>query len=268
MSTTPDIPMKIVLIGSGNLATNIAVALIQRGYSIVDIYSRTLQSAKALALKIEAPHYTDNIKNIYPKADLYLFAVSDSAISELATQMPETTGIWTHTSGSTSMEVLQKVHYAVGVLYPLQTFSKADIVNFQETPIFVEADSDSTQRALLDLAKKLSERVFLLSSSERRYLHLAAVFACNFVNGMYTIAADILQRHDIDFQAILPLIDKTAQKVHYIPPLRAQTGPAIRSDHNIMNKHMQLLDDNPKLQDIYHLISNYIYEKSKNNEFD
>ena len=147
-----------------------------------------------------------------------------------------------------------------GVFYPMQTFSKQREVNFQEVPFFVEAKRPEDVEFLKAVAATLSEKVYEASSEQRKSLHLAAVFICNFTNHMYALAADLLEKYNLPFDVMLPLIDETARKVHELAPRDAQTGPAVRYDENVMNNHLAMLVDSPALQEIYKLMSKSIHE--------
>ena len=152
------------------------------------------------------------------------------------------------------------LHY--GVLYPMQTFSKEREVNFREIPCFVEANDKYSKDMLLSLAGSISDRIYELSSDDRKYLHLAAVFACNFANHCYALSADVLQKKGLPFDVMLPLIDETARKVHELSPQTAQTGPAVRYDENVIRAQSQLLKDNPIVKDIYERMSLSIHRKA------
>lgn len=155
-------------------------------------------------------------------------------------------------------------HY--GVLYPMQTFSKQRIVDFKVIPCFIEASDVSAKSILQQLCDSISDRVYELSSDNRKYLHLAAVFACNFVNHCYEISSGILNKNDIPFDVMLPLIDETAKKVHEMKPKDAQTGPAVRYDENVISRQMQLLNGTPLNKEIYQLMSKSIHATAINKE--
>lgn len=142
----------------------------------------------------------------------------------------------------------------------MQTFSKQREVNFEEVPFFVEANSQEDAELLKAIAGTLSEKVYEVTSEQRKSLHLAAVFTCNFTNHMYALAAELLDKYHLPFEVMLPLIDETARKVHELAPHDAQTGPAVRYDENVINHHLTMLEDTPKLQEIYKLISKSIHE--------
>lgn len=249
--------MNIVFIGAGKLATSLALALYQQSHQILQVYSRTLESATKLASKIQSKATNDLSKIM--NADLYIFSVKDSALSDILAKIPSNNGFWIHTAGSLSIDIFKEYTSRYGVLYPLQTFSENRTVTFSEVPIFVEANTPDNENILIEISKGISNKVYKLSSKKRKYLHLTGVFACNFVNQMYAISEDILKQQDIPFEVLLPLIDETAAKVHSLAPKDAQTGPAIRFDENIINKHISLIE-NPKLKEIYQLISEYIHE--------
>lgn len=248
--------MKIILIGAGNLATNLGKALLNAGHDILQVYSRTMESAEALATLAGGAPVTDLAK-VRDDADLYIVSVKDSVVGELLPQLckGKETKTFLHTAGSLPMNVFEGMALHYGVLYPMQTFSKAKEVDFSVIPCFIEANDKFAHEVIEGLAHDLSNRVIELSSEDRKYLHLSAVFACNFVNHCYAISQEVLQKHGIPFDVMLPLIDETAAKVHELSPKDAQTGPAVRFDENVIRKQASLLKDNPLLKDIYERMS-------------
>lgn len=249
--------MNVVLLGSGNVATNLAVALKANGENIVQVFSPNLVNAKELAERI-CSEAIDSFSEIDQAADLYIISVKDDAIAGVARNLKDVDGLVVHTSGTTDIEVLSsEVKYA-GVFYPLQTFSKSRVVDFKAIPLCLEA-SDQHQLAILThVADKLSSKVYQLDGGKRKVLHLAAVFACNFTNHLYALSNQILTKNDLNFELIKPLITETADKVMSDSPKNVQTGPAIRHDENTMNKHLAMLSDLPELQEIYQTLSNSI----------
>ena len=167
--------------------------------------------------------------------------------------------LFVHTAGSIPLSIWNGIAQRGGVLYPMQTFSKNRNVDFAQIPCFIEACNKKDESILCDLVSKLSQKVIVLNSEKRKYLHLSAVFACNFTNYMYNITAQILERHGIPFNVMLSLIDETAAKVHELSPINAQTGPAARYDEDVMKRQVELLAENPEWQDLYKRISNNIY---------
>lgn len=255
--------MKIVFIGAGRLATNLSKALVEAGNDVVQVYSRTLESAQTVADTAGGAPIND-LSRLTREADVYIFATTDSALPELIPQVCKgrEQKIFLHTAGSMPMDVFKGMALHYGVLYPLQTFSKDRQLDFKNIPCFVEVSDDFSARAIVSLATAISDKVNPMSSAQRKYIHLAAVFACNFVNHCYDMAADILQRHDLPFDILLPLIDETARKVHDMTPTEAQTGPAMRYDENVIREQGQLLRDNPFEKDLYDRMSISIHKRT------
>lgn len=248
--------MKVTLIGAGNLATQLGKSLKKTGVTISQVYSRTEESARTLGELLEVEWLTD-IKALRDEADVYIFSVKDSALSELITEVCKGRGdkLFLHTAGSMPMSCFEGKALHYGVFYPMQTFSKAKDVYFENIPVFIEGDSAETEEVIRSLANKLSQRVIRLSSADRKYLHLAAVWACNFTNYCYTVASDILSEHDIPFDVMLPLINETTEKIQNISPKEAQTGPAVRGDKNVMSQQLELMSDRADLKELYKMLS-------------
>ena len=162
------------------------------------------------------------------------------------------------------LSILEKYSENVGVFYPLQTFSKNREVNFSEIPVFIEANSTENEKKLFQIAEKISGKVSVLNSEKRLYLHISAVFACNFVNHFYTIAAEVLKSEEVPFDALLPLIMETAAKVQNMEPEKAQTGPAVRFDENVISKHTEVLQSFPEFQKLYDIVSESIFKFHQN----
>lgn len=253
--------MKVVIVGSGNVATHLSLAIASlEGIEICQVYSPTEAHAEILAERLNCDFVTDPTQ-IRKEADVYLFALKDQALETVIRAVPANNGLWLHTSGSMPMQVFAGYTERYGVLYPLQTFSKSREISFRGIPLFIECHRKEDKNCLEDLALRLSGKVCELSSEKRRSLHLAAVFACNFTNHIYALAEEILAKEGLSRDYLFPLIDETAAKVHELPAQEAQTGPAIRYDENIINKHLGMLADDPDVQTIYRLLSQSIHKK-------
>ena len=272
--------MKIVLIGAGNLATHLGKALRAAGHDMLQVFSRTMQSAETLASLLDAEPLTD-IAQVRDDADVYIFSVKDSALVQLVAQLcrheadglgedgavnalrkakkGEHERVFLHTAGSMPMSVFKGMTQHYGVLYPMQTFSKQREVDFSIIPCFVEANDEFAQKQIEGLAREISGRVYQLSSEDRKYLHLSAVFACNFANHCYAISQELLEEHGIPFDVMLPLINETAAKVHEMMPKDAQTGPAVRYDENVIDKQSKLLENHPHFKKVYDSMSKSIH---------
>ena len=256
--------IRIVIIGAGNVATNLAKVFKSKLSADVHIHNRTENSAKQLADKLQTT-YSFDINELPVEADLYVISVSDDAISELCQNavLKEKINnkLVVHTAGSISSEVLKELSANYGVFYPLQTFSKFKQIDFKSIPLCLEANSGFNYNTLSKYAFQISDDVRKISSEQRKYIHLAAVFANNFSNRMFSIAEKLLKEQDIDFDILIPLINETVDKIQKKSPNKVQTGPAIRNDEEVLNKHSELLKEHPDLQKIYSLVS----ENIKNN---
>ncbi|WP_214225583.1 Rossmann-like and DUF2520 domain-containing protein [Pedobacter sp. B4-66] len=248
--------MKVVCIGSGNVATHLAYALKAKGADLIQIWSRDLINATELA-KITDSIAISNLKDIDPSADLYVIAVKDDAISTVSESLKDVNGLVVHTSGATAIDALSALKN-YGVLYPLQTFSKAKPIDFANVPLCIEARNAASLEVLKKVANQLTSPVYEVNSEKRKILHLAAVFACNFVNHLYTLSDKIVEHFELDFEMLKPLIMETALKVQTELPINVQTGPAVRNDEQTMIKHQDLLISMPELKEIYQTLSKSI----------
>jgi predicted short-subunit dehydrogenase-like oxidoreductase (DUF2520 family) len=257
--------LRCVIIGAGNLASQLGVELFRNGVRIDQVYSRTESSAKSLAEKTEAG-YTSRTEEIIGDADVYFIVLKDSAFSEVLPKIAFGDKLVIHCSGSLPIEVLESYSANFAVLYPLQTFSKNRAVNFSEIPVFIEANNERNLQVISRIAQKLSNIVKIATSEERLHLHIAAVFACNFANHMYSVAESILEKNGISFEVLKPLINETTKKISTMTPFNAQTGPAVRFDQNIISKHLEVLGNDTTLADLYKTISKSIFELHQKQE--
>lgn len=255
--------MNIALIGAGNLSTQLGIELTGRGQKVVQVYSREGKNAMELAAKLKCP-FTDDLSGIDQDADLYIVAVTDNAIESILAKVSFGDNLVVHTSGGISMEIFKPYCKNYGVLYPLQTFSKEKRVDFKDIPVCIEANTEKNLEMLIIFCESISEKVMVINSENRIYLHLAAVFACNFVNHFYSISEMLLEDKRLDFELLKPLIKETASKVISSSPKSVQTGPAVRNDKEVMNRHLELLKDHKEWSELYKLISENIYKIHNN----
>ena len=250
---------KVVIIGAGNVATHLGKAIKNAGFEILQVASRTEESARALGTLLGVP-FTSSEGELNKEADLYIVSVKDDAIvSALTTfSLPEN-ALVVHTAGSVPMEILKDFSANIGILYPLQTFSKQKNVNFKEIPVYIEANNEDNVSRLLQFANAFSDRAKQVNSENRAHVHLAAVFACNFSNHLYSIASDILEKAGLSFDDMLPLISETTEKIKFLHPRKAQTGPAIRRDSKVIEKQLNALEGREK--QIYKLITESIQDE-------
>jgi predicted short-subunit dehydrogenase-like oxidoreductase (DUF2520 family) len=257
--------MDVSFIGSGNLAWHLAPALDNVGYTIKEVYSQNPKHATSLVGRLYQADVKATLDFSTSPSDIFIIAVSDDAIQDVVREiiLPEDS-ILVHTSGSQPLSVLG---YAatpdIGVFYPLQTFSQAKKVDFKDVPIFIESDSEEVTGVLTKMGKSISQQVKKITSHDRKALHVAAVFASNFSNHMLTIAKEVADKNGLDFELLKPLIAETLNKSLSIDPKKAQTGPARRGDLEILDNHIEFLEDEPEIAEIYKIISQHIINQSE-----
>jgi predicted short-subunit dehydrogenase-like oxidoreductase (DUF2520 family) len=250
----------VTLIGAGNVAWHLAKALHSKGYIIHEIWSRTEDSALELTEKFGG-HAITSFASLNQDSDLYIIAVNDSAIPMVVRELKTGNNLVVHTAGSVSMKEIAGISSSYGVLYPLQTFSRFIPVNMAEVPFCIEANGAMELALLNQVAGDLTGIVRITNSDERLLLHVAAVFASNYSNLMYTLAKDILSSSGLNFDLLKPLVAETAHKVLTSDPDRVQTGPAKRGDLVIISKHLELLASMPEYAEIYSLLAAKIKER-------
>ena len=246
------------MIGAGNVAWHLAAALEQTGLTLLGVYSRGMDHAQALAARFPSAIATDRIDQL-PAADLYVLSVRDDALAEVARSLhaagAPAGALYFHTAGCVGLEVLSRWFDRSAVVYPLQTFTKAVPVDWSEIPLFVEANTPEALAAAEQLAGQVSRSVQRLTSRGREALHVAAVFACNFPNHCYAVAYSLLQEAGIEPSCLVPLVEQTARKLRLKAPAEGQTGPAVRGDAGVMERHVKALEGHADWQQIYKLLS-------------
>ena len=250
----------IALIGSGNVAHWVAGRLKgSQEFPVGQVYSRRMENARALADTLGA-EAIDDLSLLRPDSDIYLFSVKDDDYGEILEKVPFTMPVALHTAGSVSQNLFAGHAREYGVLYPLQTFSKTTDLGHLQVPLCVEESMIGRNRDKVHrLASELSGTCYAVDESRRAVLHLAAVFACNFGNAMNHIADDILKAEGMDLKMLLPLLQESLRKLQTLSPAEAQTGPAVRGDRTVMEKHIAMLEDD-RLKKIYREVSRYVEE--------
>lgn len=253
---------KIAILGAGNVAWHLAPALEDVGHEITEVYARDIEKAAQITERVYSAEPKDDLDFSESKAQIFILAVKDSAISELADAiiLPEES-ILIHTSGAMSLNILGYSSAShSGIMYPLQSFTKGRKMDLDEVPFLLEAEDQETLQKLKILAKSLSPLVYVIRSKDRMAIHVAAVFASNFTNHMLRISEEVMRRQGLDFEMLKPLIIETLSKSLQIGAKNAQTGPAIREDYETMEEHHQFLNYNEQVAEIYRLISQDIID--------
>lgn len=243
---------EIVIIGSGNVAYHLAKAFVDRGISVKQIFGRNLDKLTKIGQELSVEYSNQKLAD----ADIYIICVSDDAVSEVSKKIMNKKGLVAHTSGSLPKESLLG-DYRKASFYPLQTFSRNKSLVYSKIPFFIDAEFPQDAEALINIASKISSNVMEIDFDKRKYVHLTAVFSCNFVNHLYANAKEISDSQNIPFSYFLPLIEETTKKIFEVEPKLAQTGPAVRNDKRILELHESLIEDEMKLR-IYKLMNESI----------
>ena len=250
---------QVVIIGSGNVATSLAHGLVKH-CCVAQIYSRQLAHARRLADAVGCVNATDDLDQLVQDADVYIIAVRDDVIADVIAAVPDNGALWVHTSGSKPIDLFAGHRARYGVLWPMQSFSRDLVVPLDEVHFFAEANDDATLEDVIGLGSMLSRHVVAADSVQRRWLHVAAVFSCNFTNHMWTLADEMLTEAGLPFDAMKPLITTTIQKLDHLAPAQSQTGPAVRHDKKVIAAHLAMLDGDKR--EIYQLMTDSIINRN------
>lgn len=248
--------MKISLIGSGNVAYQLAKIFTEKGVNLLDVRSRNIDNGAAIAAEFKVV-FSNLIYEANPKADIIILAVSDDAINEIASKISKTNTIVCHTSGTESTEVLKEISPNFGSFYPLQTFTKNRKVDFSTIPVLIDGSNENVKQTLFKLGEMISENVSFLSNEQRMLIHPAAVMVNNFSNHLFTLAEKYCEDKNLNFNILKPLIKETVEKISEVSPSQNQTGPAKRRDTKTIEKHLSLIEDE-KLKELYLLFTESI----------
>jgi len=241
--------MRVVIIGSGNVASVMGRLINSNGHQVIQVISRHVDHAKMLADELHCP-YSGSNDEVDKTADVYIVAVSDGALYELNKSFHIGNKLILHTAGSVPRDVLKDISVNYGVIYPLQSLRK-EMDYTGDIPLLIDGNSEETITLVEDFARTISDKVVKASDEERLKLHVAAVIVSNFTNHLYTLAEEFCEKENVDFKLLAPLIKETAVRVQDHSPASVQTGPAIRNDIFTLDKHLRLLANYPRLKYVY-----------------
>ncbi len=248
--------MKVVLIGTGNVATILGREISGAGHQIVQIVGRSHSKAEELSAEFNSSA-TDNILEINDSADIYIIAVSDDSVKLVAETLSLINGVVVHTAGALEKDILSNVSSSYGVLYPLQTLRK-EMMTLPDIPVFIEGNNEKTTEILSEFCKSWASTVSNSTTKERLKMHVAAVMVSNFTNHLYEMAETYCLAEQLNFNALLPLIKQTSERLSFKSPSVLQTGPAKRGDSLTLQKHLELLKNYPDILSFYQLFTKSI----------
>ena len=244
----------VSFIGAGNVSTHLALGLKKQGVKIHSITSKNNQSARVLSSLIES-QVLEDVK-LLPDDSLVIICVNDESIASMIEKIPLSNPI-IYTSGNVELNSLPQ-RENLGVFYPLQTFTKDKELNLTNVPFLIESNNELFGKKIFDLALNISAKVFYANSEERKKFHLGAVFVNNFTNHLIYLSKQYIDSQKLNWEILKPLLEETINKLQYLDPFDAQTGPARRNDQKTINDHLKQLDGNSR--EIYHAISKSILE--------
>lgn len=248
--------MTISFAGSGNLGSYLSLLLKERGHTIHQVYSRTIENAIVLASKTGARPIND-IKEVDPDIDILIVTLPDRIIPDFLKNLEPGRYTAISTSGSVMLAELDGRHNQFGVLYPLQSFTKYTKPDPQTIPIFIEGNCAASTQILIELGKSISNNILEINSDQRLLLHTAAVFASNFTNHIIDIADQIVMNSGLNFKLLVPLINETISRLNNHKANEVQTGPAVRNDDVTIEKHLRVLGtmNDTYLEQVYSLLT-------------
>lgn len=250
--------MEIVIIGTGNVAHCYGQLMKIHGHHIKQVISRDISHAKELGEMLNAD-YTNDLQDINMESDMYILAVSDSAIAELNDELRLGKRMVAHTAGALPLSAISRISSNTGVIYPLQSIRR-EVKNYPTIPVMLEASNDEVLRRLQALAQSISSTITLADSTQRLKYHLTAVLCNNFTNHLIAQAKAYCEKERLDFSLLQPIIKETFQRLEKYAPETVQTGPALRQDIVTMNLHRSLLEGNEYLQLVYQVMSDAIFQ--------
>ena len=248
--------MKVVMIGSGNVATIFSRLIKQSGHNVLQVISKQLPNAKTLATELNCD-FADNYAAINAAGDIYIVAINDDSLIRLSTEFNVGDKLVVHTAASVSKNILRNISTNYGVLYPLQSLRK-EMPHGINIPLLVDGNSAQSIKSIQDFALTISPIVSQADDDKRLKLHVAATIANNFTNHLFSLTETFCKNENIDFRLLLPIINETIFRLNTYSPTYIQTGPAIRSDTSTIDKHLALLANYPKLKNLYQLITESI----------
>ena len=249
--------LQLGFIGAGNVAWHLAPALAQSGNSIVQVISRSLSGAQRLAGHLGCTA-SDRVSDLNCEIQVLFLTVPDHALPDIFQAIHGYTGIAVHTSGTFSMDGRSPRIRRFGGFYPLQTFTIGRPLDLSRIPVFIEGSDPDVTRTIRQLAEGLTDQVYEASPDDRKWIHLAAVWANNFSNHMFAQSLRILEIRGQPMRLLEPLIRETYEKALQMGPQQAQTGPAKREDITTIGKHLEMLEEYPDLKELYRMISESI----------
>jgi predicted short-subunit dehydrogenase-like oxidoreductase (DUF2520 family) len=247
---------KIYVVGYGNLGKHLSEYFIQNSINFGGIF--TDQNISLAGIDI---YRKSAINQTLKSGDVLFVTTKDNEIANVLHQVENPDVVKIYCSGSISLESLSTISN-YGVWYPLYSFSGNTSIDWNKVPVFIEYSNEYVFDILSNLCGKLNKAFYVLDSQNRKQLHLAAVFANNFVNACFIGSSEVIKENEsLKFDFLMPIIQQTIEKVAIGNPKDCQTGPAKRHDENTLIEHSNMLKQLPSEEALYVAISKFIQQK-------
>jgi predicted short-subunit dehydrogenase-like oxidoreductase (DUF2520 family) len=256
--------LQIGIVGAGALATALAHRWQAAGHQIAQVWSRRPDAAQQLAVQVGA-QFLIRHSTFDATLDAVLLAVHDKALVEVAAEMApkaSSSTLYLHASGASPLDVLSPIGQNIGVMWPVQSFTRGESVEWLGVPVVVEtgALSDEARNVFGTLAIALSGHQVPADSHARQRLHLAAAIANNFTNALIAEAGALIADLGADHRLFLPSIQTIISRLW-------DHDPARRGDVRSLEVHRALLADRaPDLIPLYNLLTERITQRYANGE--
>ncbi|MDX1439579.1 MAG: DUF2520 domain-containing protein [Rubricoccaceae bacterium] len=237
------------IVGSGAVARVLALRMVDKGYPVEAIISRTCAHAEDLARSVGAKIGSDSYSDLPPDVQLIVICVADSALPYVAESLTAARHDWpetvvAHTSGALGSSVLEPLSAegaSVLSFHPLQTVTGASSPSVLDDAYVGIEGNEKAVSAGIELAVGLGLRYIVLSSDAKVRYHLAATMASNFFVTLIGMVHEVLASLDIDRedgQAMMePLVRGTLGSLGRSTPEEALTGAVVRGDLSTLKEH-------------------------------
>jgi predicted short-subunit dehydrogenase-like oxidoreductase (DUF2520 family) len=253
---------KIAVIGAGRVSYSLVNALVKSGFNVSTIVSRSVTSAKTLAVRLKIKNFSSDLYLLTADPKIFFLSVPDNQISKLAKEISKLNldfenSIFIHLSGAENISVLnalkRKGAYTAS-FHIMQTFPDKKIFNLKNSYVAIETKNKKAESFLFTLAKRLNLHPFKISSQNKIYYHLAGVYSSNFLVANQYYVKKLFDRTNsgVDYKKVFhPISEMTLKNVKEKDVQNAVSGPVARGDIITVKKHLKILRNDNTLRSNY-----------------
>ena len=254
---------EVALIGAGTLAAALARSLHSNGYLISEIVSRpnaqSLRRAFALANRVQSSATT--IHEAKLSAGVVWICVPDDAIAAMAQQIASEHDwrgkIAVHSSGALSSDVLEPLRRKgaeVASAHPLMTFVSSSQPKLKGVPFALEGTAKALA-AIESIITDFDAQAFRIARTEKPAYHAFGFFSSPAIVTLIAAAIDVGKLAGLDrkrARALMePIVRQTIDNCFLTSPQQAFSGPVRRGDVETIRKHLEVLQQQPDLLEVY-----------------